>query len=137
MRKASVYSVRGIVIDSVSRNPPQVATLGLYPNDTGRSNVAPGNYRNGLFEFKPVLPGEYVLEVMEQPRNGIPGSVARQFVRVGNGDVDGLVVRLDRGAQLAGTLAIEGASAAPVFEGGGRHVINLNGTAEGIPQHGG
>ncbi len=89
--------------------PPGGITFG--PNSTAI-------YRNGAFEFSGVIPGVYLLQATVAG-GGRGGSAAgravtgREFVSVGNGDVEGVVVTLGQGQQVTGRIITDGPAPPP------------------------
>jgi hypothetical protein len=107
LRKARAFRVRGKLVDLAGGAAPANANLVLVPKD-GPNLPGPtpnAMVRDGTFVFAGVLPGVYILQAM--PGRASSG-MARQLVAVGNADVDDLVVQLGPGAEITGTISIDG-----------------------------
>jgi hypothetical protein len=107
LRKARAFRVRGKVVDLAGGAAQANANVALVSKD---GPALPGPtpnalVRDGTFVFGAVLPGVYVLQAM--PGRGGSG-MARQLVTVGNADVDDLVVQLGPGAEITGTISLDG-----------------------------
>jgi Carboxypeptidase regulatory-like domain len=116
MRKTRAYRIRGKVAGLAAGTSPRngpAATVRLAPKDGPNLNSASAVVRDGDFDFEGVLPGVYILDVA--PR-GPASEVARQIVTVGTEDVDDLVLQLSPGAEITGTIAIEGAGPQPQLQ---------------------
>jgi protocatechuate 3,4-dioxygenase beta subunit len=123
LRRAPVYHIRGKIADLGAGAPSPTVTLAPKdgPNLTSRSSVA----REG-FDFGGVLPGVYVLQAVSS--YGPVSGVARQTVTVGNADVDNLIVQMRPGAEIAGTISIDGNLSRQQSGGGnGRPTVQLSG----------
>jgi hypothetical protein len=107
MRKARAFRVRGKLVDLAGGAAPANANVVLVPQDAaGLAGSTPNAMvRDGIFVFATVLPGAYILESL--PGRASSG-MARQPVTVGNADVDDLVVQLGPGAEITGTISIDG-----------------------------
>jgi hypothetical protein len=107
LRKARAFRVRGKLVDLAGAAAPANANVVLVPKD-GPNLPGPtpnAMVRDGTFVFAGVLPGVYILQAM--PGRGGSG-VARQLVTVGNADLDDLVVQLGPGAEITGTISLDG-----------------------------
>jgi hypothetical protein len=115
VRKARAFRVRGKLIDPASGTAPSSANVVLLPKD-GPSLGPPPNamVRDGVFDFEGVLPNVYVLQAVRAPSQS--PRTARQIVTVGDADVDDLVLQLGPGAEITGTIAIEGAGPQPQLQ---------------------
>ncbi len=110
MRRARAFRVQGKLVDLAGGGAAAPnANLLLSPKDgpTQLGPVANAIVRDGVFVYGAVLPGVYVLEATPGPR---VSGMARQIVTVGNADVDDLVVQLGPGAEITGTISIEGSA---------------------------
>lgn len=115
MRKGRTYRVSGTVVDSTTGAAPGNMNVSLIPKEQDLFGGRPfSQARNGSFEFQHVLPGVYVLQVNPTTVRAADGSmvtnglVGRQTVTVGNGNVEGIVLRLGPGVELTGKLTTEG-----------------------------
>ena len=106
LRKLHAYRVRGKVT-----NPSQGSSLRL----NGNNGHEYGAHMNkDEFEFRNVLPGNYIIGVSSMESNWATGSLTRAHlfchvpVTVTDRDVDGITVELGPGANVEGTIKIEG-----------------------------
>jgi hypothetical protein len=116
-----VQKIRGRVVGFPAGSPVNVSLGSGIQGVLGRlmrASVSPGD---GSFEFAGVVPGAYVLTAQDQAiadRPGVPpqpGLLSKPVsVLVGNGDVDGLLLGLERGIYLDVRLTIEGAGQGPL-----------------------
>ena len=107
---APTANVRGVVLGDSGR--PIAATLLL---SNGFDTTTTGTTPDGRFEFTNVSPGSYDLSAILQAD---PGSRRMTFMplRV-DGDLDGVVLRLDRGTTLGGTVTTD-EGVPPAFDAG-------------------
>ena len=120
MRQATVFRVLGKVVDPASSAPPQQVNVTLIPRaPPGMITFGPtAIYRNGAFEFSGVIPGVYLLQatVAGGGRGGSAAARAvtgREFVSVGNGDMEGVVLTLGQGLQVTGRIITDGPAPPP------------------------
>ncbi len=129
MRLARVFRIRGKAVNTVTGGAGTQAYLKLTPLDAreepGHMEVGAVTGKDGLFEFRDVAPGSYVIatgSVMlattfqvtspAQPEAEVKAPAApligRAVVHVGEGDVDNVVVPLGDGALVTGTVRMAG-----------------------------
>ncbi|HEY7338813.1 MAG TPA: carboxypeptidase-like regulatory domain-containing protein [Bryobacteraceae bacterium] len=110
LHKVSVFRVSGKVVSAVTGEAGSGIVVNLF-----RQGGAPGisarstGVSTGNFSFDGVLPGAYILETRSagdaEDRSALVG---RQTISVGGRDVDGVVVELQPGIQLTGSVIVEG-----------------------------
>lgn len=137
--RAKVYTVRGKAA-SASGVPAQVlvafvrkeegsAGLPVTLNGGSITQLRPG----GSFEFRNIVPGTYVLQVVQADANGnAPANLTgRVEVTVADANIDNLVLPLGPGPEITGTVRLEDgdiATLAPLL----RFTLSLTET-EGVP----
>jgi hypothetical protein len=105
MHKTHAYRIRGKVAGSSSEAAPSSISVLLYAS--AGAGLRPTTLQDGVFDYEGVLPGLYSLLATAR---GAAYGVARQTVTVGSADVDDLVLRLGPGAEITGTISIEGSA---------------------------
>jgi hypothetical protein len=115
------YSVRGRVVDAVTDRPPEKPILYLHFHDVGtgatysvendpRDFEKGLTYRDGMFEFRGVVPGDYYLSASETINT--PNRQSRRTgilpVQVAASDVDGILVTIPAGFSISGRVRVEG-----------------------------
>lgn len=121
LRKSKAYSVQGKVVDGSSGEPIRNLLLTMRPErDSEMSPDAPMSIvRNGTFEFAKVLPGPYWIEpsnmvVMIYGREPLVAKrFGRQRVTIADRNIAGLVVRLEPGATVSGSVKAGDAAQTP------------------------
>ncbi len=113
MQRGHTYSVRGTV------TPANVQAQVNVTDSTGASvDFANVNAATGAFEIEDLPPGRYTLLVRTTPgRSAGPESPARVFARADidvTGNIDGLMLKLAPGFEVAGRITIEGSAKLPV-----------------------
>jgi protocatechuate 3,4-dioxygenase beta subunit len=111
LRPVTVFSVRGRVVNMVSRRSSPGVMVQLVPQSTGLAWNLPLHPTNlekpdGMFEIRDVLPGSYTLIAYwfdEGKRYQ-----ARQTFEVGNSDVDGVTLLIAPGVPVYGHVIWEG-----------------------------
>jgi 5-hydroxyisourate hydrolase-like protein (transthyretin family) len=129
-----VYRVRGRVVDVSTGQPPRTASVSLISRNTsvaalGSSHTTSYNAAAGTFELRDVVPGQYWIRAQASestatatvPQSAVGRSVsevlttaissrsaAQQSLDV-TGDLDGVVLTLNPGVSISGTLTVEGA----------------------------
>ena len=126
MRRERVHRIRGKAVNTLSGAPATNIALGCAPARNDASLNIPGSRMNlvrgvdGFFEFSGLLPGTYVIStqggVQLNGRNLFPdtGLVARRIVNVGDKNVDDVILQLAPPAEVAGTIRMDGTTAAGV-----------------------
>lgn len=112
LRPVTVFSVRGRVVNMVSRRSGRGVMVQLEPRNTGLawnfqgSGAAQVNNQDGLFEIHDVLPGSYtaIAYWFEEDKR----YQARQTLEVGNSDVDGVTLVIAPGVPVYGHISWEG-----------------------------
>lgn len=107
LRRERVFRVRG----RVTNLPKNYLGLSLTSSATGYQADSPFSQidSDGKFEFKGVLPGDYVIQLAQ-----FPG--ATMFCRIPitvSHDIEGLTVDLAPGTTISGSLKMEGSAAPP------------------------
>jgi hypothetical protein len=127
MLRGRVFSIRGTVLDN--RNGPALTQLTLTPKVSGipTSNSRMGatmQQSSGAFEFRGLLPGTYVLQMLRPaqvsrtPGDAVasnPGLAGRMEVTVSNSDVEGVVFALLPTAEITGSIRMEDGSSVSAF----------------------
>jgi len=158
LRKAKVYTVRGKAVDA-SGVPSQAIVAFMKKEDSSGGFVGALNggginqlRPDGTFEFRGVVPGAYVLQVLQGASvNGSPGAnvTGRVEVTVADANIDNLVLPMGPGPEITGTVSLEGgdivallkpAQNAPAAASVGnlpvpfppRFMLSLNDTAGGV-----
>jgi protocatechuate 3,4-dioxygenase beta subunit len=121
MAKSHVVRVRGVVLNGATGKPVRTSLM-LLPRNKGYSawmemKQAVVMDQHGTFEFKNVSPGSYTLRGTVMSQETRLGAV--QTLDVGDDHIRNLVVTLNPGSEIPGTLKIEGqeqidSSASPV-----------------------
>ncbi len=118
IRKARGYRATGRV------QPPQRFSMHIANVDPDKASPrldwTPGFLPDARFEFRGVLPGEYILEAWPgqmTPPNAAPIEmhVGRARITVTDRDVDGLVVNLTPPFEIRGRVTIEGVKPPPLL----------------------
>jgi hypothetical protein len=121
-RQERPFVVRGRVVDSATGRPPEnIGGLYLDSSDVSgvfdRSQNANPAYQDGVFEFRNVAPGRYVLSAMAYepgPRDRSDRIAQRRVgmvpVEVSNSDVTGIEVALHPGFTISGRIRQENSS---------------------------
>lgn len=105
--KQQLYTIRGRVVDPASAIPPPSASIALaYQALNGQNSMFSRNplysAATGMFELRDVVPGPYLLYV--NTANG----AGREPVDVVNANIEGLVVTVNSGVNIAGRISVEG-----------------------------
>jgi len=117
VRRAAVYSVRGKVMDGRTGAPaPAGLLVGFMPKDTSGSGVL-GVLTNltqprpdGSVEFRNLIPGTYVLQVLSGVTlngNTAPALTGRMEINITDSNIENLVFTLVPGAEINGTVKVE------------------------------
>jgi protocatechuate 3,4-dioxygenase beta subunit len=124
LRKTRTVRVRGRVTNSMGEGLPLSVILMLMPRNTRLADFSaplrtrPARNRGGIFEFRGVPPGAYVL--MARWSDDGKGYHVKQPIDVGNDSIDGVTVLLTPGLEVKGQIRIDG----PAQQTTGRyHVI--------------
>lgn len=123
MRKSTTWRVRGQVLDD-SGKPIQSGGVMAVPVDGGMSGPrAMGMARGpeGKFEIAGLAPGTYTLMVSTSGRDELR-MAGRQSVTVGNRDLEGVVLQMQRGFEISGLVRIDGTSP-PAASGSARVML--------------
>ncbi|GEM_PF-527942 len=143
IRTVRVFAVRGKVILTEARDKSQVHLMLVSKEGVRESGGRAQAAADGSFEIPNVRPGAYMLMAMSiNPEEGYGTQMsASQDVRVGDADVNDLRVTLGGGADVSGTLRIEGRTELPrfamvmlftgneqAFGGGGNAQVKSDGT---------
>ena len=158
LRKAKVYTVRGKAVDA-SGVPSQAIVAFMKKEDSSGGFVGALNggginqlRPDGTFEFRSILPGTYVLQVLQgASANGSPAAsvTGRVEVTVADANIDNLILPVAPGPEITGTVSLEGgdivallkpAPNAPAAASAGnlpvpfppRFMLSLNDTAGGV-----
>ena len=126
VRKESVYSIRGKVVDAASGNPVNGAMVLVLPPGASDANPAAlmSNMTaalDGNFEITNLLPGRYALQGMAfpglaggrgaapaaSPLAYLPKTTTRIEVGISDANVTGAVLQLFEGTELPGTIKME------------------------------
>lgn len=104
--KQQLYIIRGRIVDPASALPPPSASIALaYQQLTGQNAMFSRNpfynAATGAFELREVLPGPYVVYA-----NTLGGS-ARAPVEVVNANIEGVVLTVNAGINIAGRVSVE------------------------------
>ncbi len=152
------FRVRGrITAPPASNDGPQNSRRGGLQAMLMRQ-AAPGSYSRafaqqgdvdqdqGTFEFRAVLPGSYVIQVISVADRR--ATIHRESVEVGRSDVDGVHIVMNSGVDLSGKVRLEGDAgtnlqairvqlipAAETFTGGTQAAVSAEGTfnLQGVP----
>lgn len=127
LRRAGLgYSVRGRVIDRTTRKPVEGMSIGIGPvvNGSLLGYVGRNDSRaDGGFTIAGVAPGTYRVTAMPDDESPSPGYSDSVEVRVVDRDVSDLVIELQRGAELRGTVVPLDGALGPEVPVVGRDVI--------------
>ena len=114
------YKIHGHVLNSMAEYPDAHINVMLFPRRSAevsfiadQKQVLP-DAKTGDFEFKDVVPGEYVATAFSVA--GSKFRTARQNVEVVATDVDGVSLILTRGIDIPGRMILEGKSAASLSD---------------------
>jgi protocatechuate 3,4-dioxygenase beta subunit len=112
--KGKVYTVRGKAVSTSSLPSPAMVSFRRRDDNSGLPPVLTGGSTSqlrpdGTFEFRNILPGTYVLQFAPVNINGnSPANLTgRVEVTVNDANIDGLVLPLGPGPEIAGTLKLE------------------------------
>jgi protocatechuate 3,4-dioxygenase beta subunit len=115
LRKAKVYTVRGKAVDSsgmpvmvlvaFTRKDEGLGLVGVI-NGGGLSQLRP----DGTFEFRNIVPGIYILQVLQANVNGTPQQnvTGHLEVTVADANIDNLILPMGPGPEITGTVSLEG-----------------------------
>jgi len=111
---ARAVRVRGRILNSATGKGEVQAWVMLMPRESKVRSFSPSAQTNvndpeGEFELRGVVPGSYML--IARSSGGDDAYQARIPIEVGPTDVDGLIVPLGKGAEIAGRVRWEGMSA--------------------------
>jgi protocatechuate 3,4-dioxygenase beta subunit len=111
--RSKVYTVRGKGVDASGAPGAGIVSFAR-KDDTNIPGLlnARGNAQlrpDGTFEFRNIVPGTYVLQVVQGALNGnIPANVTgRLEVTVGDSNVESLVLPIGPGPEITGTVKLE------------------------------
>jgi hypothetical protein len=127
LSRATLHSVRGRIIDALTGQPPERVRLRLNfrepstggEGDAGTREVSRPSYKDGVFEFRNLMPGQYsVIAMIEDPTPaGQPrrsGRTGYMPVEVAGSDVEGVVVTVAANT-ISGRVMVEGQTFSSVF----------------------
>jgi hypothetical protein len=130
IRRARAYRIRGKLTNLAP------GSVRLTPKDNPNGNITTQIQPDGSFDFEGLLPGVYIVSASTSP-----SSMARKMVTVGDADVVDLVLQLGPGAEITGTLSVDGNAPQPQQpQQQQRPYVNLNptdgpgGVGSGDPQ---
>src|SRR5688572_19028114 len=117
LSRVATRKVRGTIIDGVTGQPSSHGNLSLVPLDSPDASpdyISPSD--NGIFEFTGVRPGPYL--IVANATINSEGSDGRSMggttsVEVGQSDLHNVVVTLQPGIRIDGTIALEGQATLP------------------------
>ena len=124
LRKAKVYTVRGKAVDA-SGVPSQAIVAFTKKEDSSGGFVGALNgggfsqlRPDGTFEFRGIVPGTYVLQVLQANVNGNPQAnvTGRVEVTVADANIDNLVLPMGPGPEITGTVSLEGGDIATLLK---------------------
>ncbi len=115
LTRARTATVLGIALNAAG-NPSRagIGSIALVPSwrsgALDRSSVENIRNNDGTFEFRNVLAGEYVIQVVSEspPDRAAESEFAFTLITVGGADISGLVLRTSRGSTLSGRITLEG-----------------------------
>jgi protocatechuate 3,4-dioxygenase beta subunit len=123
LRKAKVYTVRGKTADASGVPVQAIVAFTKKDESTGLPGVLNGGglsqlRPDGTFEFRNIVPGTYVLQVLQATVNGTPQSnvTGRLEVTVADANVDNLVLPMGSGPEITGTVSLEGGDIATLLK---------------------
>ena len=124
LRRAKVYTVRGKAVDTAGMPiTALVAFAKKEDNNAGLVGILGGGgltqlRPDGTFEFRGVVPGAYVLQVLQANINGTPQQnvTGRLEVVVADANIDNLVLALRQGPEITGTVKLEGGDIATLLK---------------------
>jgi protocatechuate 3,4-dioxygenase beta subunit len=145
LRRAKVYAVRGKVASPSGITQALVALVKKEDSGNAASALIGGGVTqlrpDGGFEYRGIVPGAYVLQVVQATLNGnAPANVTgRVEVTVADANIDDLVLPMGPGPEITGTVKVEDGDIAALLKpaqntpmGLTRFTILLNDT-EGLP----
>jgi hypothetical protein len=114
LTRTAAYSVSGLVLGSGGPAALMSVRLvadevGAFQFDNGLEAAASTTGRDGRFTLLGVPPGQYLLRVLQVPRDG-PALWAERSIRIGNAGLDDVLLSLREGARVSGRIAFEGAA---------------------------
>jgi len=115
--QAKVYTVRGKAVDESGMPSSTVVSFNaanaLPQNGAGVTQLRP----DGTFEFRNIIPGAYVLQVVQATTGNAPANVTgRVEVTVGDANIDGLVLPLGPGPEITGSVRLENGDIATLIK---------------------
>src|SRR5436305_1098044 len=106
VEKTRTSSIRGRLVNPLSEHTDCMLMVSLQPeNSVFPPEIVHANIKTGAFEFSGILPGSYTLAA--QWFEGDDRYTARQSVTVGESDVEGLNLAMEKGAQLTGAVRVQ------------------------------
>jgi hypothetical protein len=116
-KREDLYRIRGRVVDPQTGQPPSSLGISLYRRTDGRWQRADGGIQrsraDGSFEYSSLASGSYVMSVRGTGANDTNYGAKLAFVELSASNVDELVVPLERGVSVSGTVLFEGQRALP------------------------
>jgi hypothetical protein len=124
LRRAKVYTVRGKAVDTAGMPiTALVAFAKKEDNSAGLVGILGGGgltqlRPDGTFEFRGVVPGAYVLQVLQANVNGTPQQnvTGRLEVVVADANLENLVLALRQGPEITGAVKLEGGDIATLLK---------------------
>lgn len=119
VRTEHVYSVRGKVSNASGENVTGVPLMLIHTTGLNHGSMSNTGTRDGVFEFRDVAPGNYVIQALPfrnaEGRGGMTTLTAHVPVTVGDADVEGLQVTLGPGAEIPGSVKLDDAPSSQNF----------------------